>query len=173
MARFRAAAGAFRDGAGPGAHVVLCVNEGNGAGLISWPSLEQLADQLLRDGTADELGVDFYDQWPPAPTADEFAARVDAGRRGSIGWWARFAQDRGAKVSVPEWGCGRNDPPGQWAGHAGGDNPAYITGMIAWFREHAHLIGCESYFAEPAPYIACDLTTQMPRSRAAYVAGLR
>lgn len=166
--RFRAAADQFRDGAGPGGRVMVCVNEGSGAGLIGWDALQNLVSDLLVDGTADELGVDFYDQWEPMHTHAEFAARVSDSRRGSIGWWHRFAAGLGRKVSVPEWGCGRNDGPGQWAGHAGGDNPVFIAGMIDWFYARRSDIGLESYFSEPAAYIANDLTTQMPRARAAY-----
>lgn len=172
IARFRTAANAFRKGAGAGAIVCLCVNEGEGDRRIGRPALEHLADVLLRDGSADELGVDFYDQWPPMPTAAAFDQRTSPGRWGSIGWWADFASQRGRRVAIPEWGVARTDA-GQWAGHAGGDNPTFITSMVGWFRENAGRLGYEAYFAEPKDYIRSDLTTQMPRSRAAYVAALR
>ncbi len=171
IARFRVAANAFRQGAGPGSLVCLCVNEGNGSGKVSPATLQDICDVLLRDGSADELGVDFYDQWPPMPTADAFAARVTASRFGSLGYWADFASARGRRVSVPEWGVARTDG-GQWAGHAGGDNPVFVTSMVGWFRVNAARLGYEAYFAEPADYIRSDLTTQMPQARAAYVAAL-
>jgi hypothetical protein len=172
ISRFRTAANAFRKGAGPGSVVCLCVNEGEGSRRISRSKLEHLADVLLRDGSADELGVDFYDQWPPMPTIASFDDRTSPGRWGSIGWWADFASQRGRKVAIPEWGVARTDA-GQWAGHAGGDNPTFVTSMIGWFRENAGRVGYEAYFAEPASYIQSDITTQMPKSRAAYVAALR
>lgn len=172
-ARFRTAANAFRKGAGAGALVCLCVNEGRSQVPISDGNLNALVLALLRDGSADELGVDFYDQWPPMFSAQEFEQRIAPGRFGSLGYWADVASGNGRKVAVPEWGVGRNDAPGQWAGHAGGDNPVFVGEMVAWFRRNVGRLGYESYFAEPAAYIACDLTTQMPRSRAAYVAALR
>lgn len=170
-ARFRAAAAAFRQGAGPGAHVCLCVNEGEGSGLISRTNLQQLVDTLLRDGSADELGVDFYDQWPPMPTVADFEARTSPSRWGSLGYWADIASARGQQVAVPEWGVARTDG-GQWKGHAGGDNPQFITSMLAWFRGNIDRLGYEAYFPEPDDYIRSDITTQMPLSRAAYIAGM-
>jgi hypothetical protein len=172
IGRFRAAADAFRAGAGSGAVVCLCVNEGRSQVPISDANLRRVCETLLRDGSAAELGVDLYDQWPPMLTAQAFADRVAPGRFGSLGYWADLASSCGRRVSVPEWGVARTDG-GQWAGHAGGDNPTFIEGMIGWFRANVHRLGCESYFAEPDDYIRSDLTTQMPRSRAAYVAALR
>lgn len=172
VARFRAAANSFRKGAGAGALVCLCVNEGASQVPISDSNLRALADALLREGSADELGVDFYDQWPPMLSAGEFERRIAPGRFGSLGFWADFASARGRKVAVPEWGVARTDG-GQWKGHAGGDNPSFVTSMVGWFRENAGRLGYESYFAEPASSIACDLTTQMPRSRAAYISALK
>jgi hypothetical protein len=169
--QFRAAAAAFRQGAGEGARVCLCLNEGYGSGLISASNLERLVGDLLADGTADELGVDFYDQWPPMPTAIAFADRIDPDQSGSLGFWAAFAAARGRQIAVPEWGVARTDG-GQWQGHAGGDNPTFITCMIGWFRANAGHLAYEAYFPEPADYIRSDITTQMPRSRAAYIAGL-
>jgi hypothetical protein len=169
--RFRSAANAFRKGAGAGCIVDLCVNEGVGSRLISPANLERLVDVLLRDGSADELGVDLYDQWPPALTVAAFADRIAPGRFGSLGFWADFASARGRLVAVPEWGVARTDG-GQWAGHAGGDNPVFVQGMIGWFRANAARMGYEAYFPEPDSYIRSDLTTQMPASREAYVTAL-
>lgn len=164
VAKFREVTGAFRS-ANPGAQIVFCLNEGEPQSGISWDNLQRVADQLLTSGTADILGIDFYDQWPPMFDSGTFNARVSPGRRGSIGWWYTFATSRGKKFALPEWGVSSGT---QWAGHAGNDNPFFIEQMLKWIAAHASGLAYESYFEEDASYVASSLLHQNPKSSAKY-----
>ncbi|MBC3763449.1 hypothetical protein ACUN7V_20190 [Quadrisphaera oryzae] len=82
-------------------------------------------------GQADVLGVDSYNGWPTITTAAEFDKQLDA--RGADGIpvglnaYSDQAKTWGVPLAVPEW-SGRAEM---------GDEPAYVTGMVDWFAEHA------------------------------------
>lgn len=168
--RFTMAADAFRAGAGAGSHVVFCLNEGRHQTQISNDELDAVAHTLLTSGTADVLGIDFYDQWEPVRTEDQWIARVDPNRYGSIGWWYTFAVARGARFALPEWGVSSGT---QWAGHAGGDNPFFVRKIINWLSERRDHVAYDSYFEEPAGYVDSSLLNgHNPLASAAYFSAL-
>lgn len=115
------------------------------------------------DDVVDIVAVDDYDDaW--AHISDAASFRAWAGRRYSLNDWYAFAQRHGKPFAVSEWGL---SVTGQ------GDNPTYIQGMHDWFDAHASGLAYESYFDEPAKYIAAaldDSTSHLPRSSALYAA---
>ncbi|MFD0373221.1 glycoside hydrolase family 26 protein [Streptomyces sp. NPDC127114] len=74
------------------------------------------------DAYVDVIGMDAYDQ----PHRSTFREQVDEpyGLRAQVS----FAKLHRKPISYPEWGLFRN-----------GDNPAYMSGMLAWFRAHPPL----------------------------------
>ncbi|MEV7278849.1 glycosyl hydrolase [Streptomyces sp. NPDC093111] len=69
------------------------------------------------DAYVDVIGMDAYDQ----PRGTSFSRQVDEpyGLRHQV----TFARRHHKRVSYPEWGLFRN-----------GDDPAYVKGMLDWFR---------------------------------------
>jgi hypothetical protein len=164
VTKFREVTGAFRAG-NPGSQIVLCLNEGEPQSGISWENLIAVADQLLRDGDADIMAIDFYDQWEPMYSESAFKTRTADSRRGSIGWWYQFARARGRKFALPEWGISSGT---QWKNHCGGDNPVFIEQLLKWIAARADGLAYESYFEEDASYVASSLIRQNPKSSAKY-----
>ncbi|MFF6777115.1 glycoside hydrolase family 26 protein [Streptomyces sp. NPDC012637] len=74
------------------------------------------------DAYVDVIGMDSYDQ----PHLSAFREHVDEpyGLHAQVS----FAKLHRKPISYPEWGLFRN-----------GDNPAYMSGMLAWFRAHPPL----------------------------------
>lgn len=120
----------------PGLRWCWNVNRGVSAGLASpalaWPG----------DAYVDTIGVDSYDMWPPATTAAGWQAQLN-GPQG-LNWWLAFARARGKLLAVPEWGTMTA------GGNPGGDNPAYVNGMLSFFRANAASIAWESNFQGPS-----------------------
>jgi hypothetical protein len=117
----------------------------------------------------DAIGPDQYDCWPGMTSAANINLMLT--RPGGLKWWADRAAELKVKFIVPEWGVSRGT---QWAGHTGGDNPTYIREMHKLFASTPHL-SHESYFNEPAGYLAGDIfrlpgagTPANPRAAAAY-----
>lgn len=138
---------------GPGLRIVWNVNEGRGASLPD-ASLAYPGDDVV-----DVIGIDAYD-WYPAYDEKGWAEH----RTKDQGWdyWAAFAQSRGKRFAVPEWGVMTASPA------SGGDNPAYISSVLAWMAEHAQIMAFDAYFEETEDYCRCALS-QNPRAREAYL----
>lgn len=143
--------------AAPGLRWSWDVNRGVSAGLPdparAWPG----------DAYVDVVGVDSYDMWPPATTRAGWQAQLN-GPQG-LTYWLAFARARGKLLAVPEWGNRTAGPS------AGGDNPAYVGYMLAWFRANAASIAYESAFQGGGGSYGAG--TLVPASAAAYRAGWR
>ena len=99
------------------------------------------------DRYVDIVGVDAFDGYPPATTANGWRQQHDA--KYGLKFWADFARDHGKGFSVPEWAV---YPGTSWAGAGGGDNPHYIARMFRFFRQNADILAYEIYFNEDDPY---------------------
>jgi hypothetical protein len=89
------------------------------------------------DDYVDVVGIDTYDHYPNAPTAEEFADRCN----GSEGLCSviDFARAHGKEVGVSEWGVIDS-------GHSPVDNPVYIEQMYETFAANSDVIAYETYF---------------------------
>lgn len=118
------------------------------------------------DGKVDAAGPDAYDCWPAYLGDSDVAYHWSCVQ----GWqfWIDLCKRKNVPLVVPEWGVSSGS---QWAGHCGNDNPRYITEMYNVFKkakEQGVAIAGESYFDEPASYVASSLIDQNPNSRARY-----
>ena len=156
-ARFRQAVQALRSVPGEHFTIAWTPNEGPSqtgvSPLAAWPG----------DKYVDVVAPDYYDQWSPVRSREQAHARFT--RKFGLEWWFRWAGRHGARVGVSEWGVSSGT---QWAGHSGGDNAFYVKAMHRLFWKYRGRLAYESYFAEPAPYLASDLVTQNPRAARAY-----
>jgi hypothetical protein len=112
------------------------------------------------------IGLDIYDQtWStPFTAANAWASTALPSLQAA----KTFAVAQGLPLSMPEWGLSiRSD------GHGLGDDPLYITNMLAWMQNPANNVDYESYFN-------CDVTGALdaitdgnfPLSLAAYIANI-
>jgi hypothetical protein len=159
IARFREAVTALRSVPGQRFTIAWTVNEGHGQTGI------QPEQCYPGDAYVDVVGVDYYDQWEPIRTPAQRDARF--ARRWGLDHWLGFARAHGKRLALPEWGVSSGT---QWAGHAGGDNPFYVVSVLGWLSANRGHIAYESYFEEPAPFVASGLLepTRNDAARAAY-----
>jgi hypothetical protein len=129
------------------------VNRGSSAGMPN----DAVLQAYPGDSYVDIVGVDNYDQYGDWNTQLNGAY--------GLNYWLNFAVSHGKELSVPEWGL----YPGSTAGY--GDDPAYIQDMHDFFSANASNIAYESYFNEPASYIADAIWNpdQNPNSAAKYL----
>jgi hypothetical protein len=165
VARWREAVRAMRSVPGQRFRFAFVSNEGR--------SQTDIAASSCYPGNAfvDMIGMNVYDKWPPIFTDEQRRERFS--RPYGLNWWFAFAKARDKKFAIGEWGVSSGT---QWAGHAGGDNPYFVTAVFSWLSARRAHVGYENYFDEPAPYLSSSLISQNPRSRAAYrtaVAALR
>lgn len=155
--RFREAASALRSVPGERFRIAWTPNEGAGqtgvAPTAAWPGKKYV----------DIVAPDYYDQWDAIRNAKQAKSRFN--RQYGIEWWFKWARKRGVDVGVSEWGVSSGS---QWAGHTGGDNPFYIRAMHSLFKRYSKHMAYESYFEEPAGYVASSLVRQNPRARSVY-----
>ena len=123
-----------------------------------------LADPTLAypgDKYVSMVGIDSYDQWPPATNAAGWQKQVNV--KQGLNYWLGFAKAHGKKLSVPEWGNIR------YGRSSGGDNPQYVRYMRAFFAANARYIAYETLFQGTlATYAAGH---NMPNAARAYQAG--
>lgn len=168
-------------GVAPGLRIVWNPNKGDDHQTCpNDPELNCARDafQVVKD-YVDVYAIDSYDSYPAADTA--------AGRNSHLNDYGflneslRYAVANGKKFAVPEWGISckvsiypEPDRDCDWAGNAGGDNPAYIELYQDFFAANAGDLAFESYFDEPALYIQSSLiqTPLGPKAPAAYRAGI-
>lgn len=163
VTRFNEAAAAIK-AAQPGARIVLCPNEGNGAGLISSANTVNLVDGC----NWDVLAPDYYDQWPPIYNQSQGDSRFGTTSTfGTMNYWVGVVRAKGRKFGLGEWGVASGT---QWAGNQGGDNPFYIDYLMSWLYANRDVVEVISYFEEPAAYLVSDITTPAhnPTARAMY-----
>jgi hypothetical protein len=114
------------------------------------------------NGYVNLIGVDSYDDWPPANTSGGWQAQLN-GPYG-LNFWLRFAKAHGKLLSVPEWGVASG---GIWPGHEGGDDPGYIKDMYGFFAANKKWIAFESYYNDGGTSIYNPV--QNPLASAAYM----
>ncbi|GAB7046479.1 hypothetical protein [Catenuloplanes indicus] len=164
-------------GVAPGLRIVWNPNKGDDHQTCpNDPDCARDAFQVVKD-YVDVYAIDSYDSYPAADTAAGRATHLNDYLNESL----RYALDNGKKFAVPEWGISCNvsiypepDRDCDWAGNAGGDNPAYIELYQDFFAANAEDLAFESYFDEPALYIQSSLiqTPLGPNAPAAYRAGI-
>jgi len=99
------------------------------------------------DGYVDIVGVDSFDGYPPATTPAGWKEQAQS--KYGLQFWADFARRHRKGFSVPEWAVYSGK---EWGRNGGGDNPAYIARMFAFFRRNADVLTYETYFNEPDAY---------------------
>ncbi len=109
------------------------------------------------------IGVDSYDWWLPAITYAGWQKQLN-GPQG-LNYWLAFAKVHGKLLSVPEWGNLR------YGETAGGDDPAYVNDMRAFFAANARYISFEANFQNPAVTGVSYMAGNVPRAAAAYRKG--
>jgi hypothetical protein len=108
------------------------------------------------------IGIDSYDWWPSATTAAGWKRQLN-GPQG-LNYWLAFAKAHGKKLSVPEWG-------NEWHGlTSGGDDPAYVWHMRAFFAAHASRIAYEINFQNRVSTGVSYMLGTVPKAAAAYKA---
>ena len=120
----------------------------------------------------DIYAIDMYDEWPPDTSDAAWQQRLT--QRGGLGESLEYARANGKKFALGEWGVGCTTGGCQWQGHAGGDNPRYITNTLNYLAQNRKDVAFESYFHEPMPYLKSELftTSTNPKASAAYKAAL-
>jgi hypothetical protein len=120
------------------------------------------------DEWVDIVGINTYDNWPPACDATTFQAN-NLNARFRLAHWLDFARAHGKQLSVPEWGT---HLIGQSGTRPCPDNPVYIAQMAEFFRANAGSIAYESYFNADDEDFRGSLhaPNQQPRASAAYLA---
>jgi hypothetical protein len=111
------------------------------------------------------VGVDSYDNWPPATTSAGWQTQLN-GVQG-LNYWLAFAKAHGKPLSVPEWA---NVSSGA---SSGGDDVGYVNSMRSFFAANAATIAYEASFQgvpSPAEW-AYGPGTAVPDSAAAYRTG--
>jgi len=113
-AYFRRIVGVMRKAKGQRFRFDFAPNRGRDA--VPWTSC------YPGDAYVDVIGMDAYDQ----PSGASFREQRDEPY--GLSAQVAFAKAHGKPVSYPEWGLFRN-----------GDNPAYVRGMLDWFRRQRPL----------------------------------
>ena len=163
--RFNEAAAAIK-AVQPGARIVLCPNEGNGAGVLSQANTLY----IINNTNWDVLAPDYYDQWEPIYNSGQAAFRFGtADTFGTMNYYLGIVRTKARKLGLGEWGVASGT---QWAGHQGGDNPYYINYLMDWLATNRDVVEMVAYFEEPDPYLRSDITTTAinPNARAAFQA---
>ena len=95
----------------------------------------------------DVVATQFYDRCPVSRTPAQFRARLDVkdkvGNPAGPLAWLKWAQARGKRWAMPEWGIGGSTTVCK---DHGVDNPVFIQEMHAFLRANATAVAFESYF---------------------------
>lgn len=164
IAAFKRAATAFETHC-PRCQIVFNPNRGSDqTGTDSRSVFQEVKDKV------DVYAVDSYDDWPPDDSPSAWRNSHLGGAR-NLQDSHDYAIANGKRFAVPEWGLGcTGDDACQWNGHAGGDNPRFITDYLDWFDTIRADLAFESYFNEPDDYIRSNLypADTNPKAAAAY-----
>jgi hypothetical protein len=101
------------------------------------------------DDVVDVIGVQQYDRCPPSRNEEEWARKASSvnprAENSPVGIyrWLAYAQSKGKRLSVPEWGVGG---PRSVCRQPGIDNAFFIQKMHAFFTANAASIAYEGYF---------------------------
>jgi hypothetical protein len=107
------------------------------------------------------IGIDSYEWWPAVNSSGGWTKQLDGSQ--GLNSWLAFAKAHGKKLSVPEWGNMR------YGESSGGDDPAYVKDMRAFFAANARYIGLETVFQ--GPRASYESGSVMPKSAEAYKMG--
>jgi hypothetical protein len=131
----------------PGQHFAFDWNPSIGPGAFA-AELAYPGDEYV-----DYIGLDVYDYnwyyYPAPPNATEAqiaAAQLNVwnytlnGNHG-LNFWHAFADSHGKPLSIPEWGVGKMTD-----GHAGGDNPSFVTNMFQFAKNPQNNVAYLNYF---------------------------
>ena len=148
----------------PGSHLTWCANAG---------TLQSYDVRAAFPGTewVDDIGVDFYNNYPYADTAEEFQTKIaqvqSSGGPIGLDAWLQFATSQGKQLAIPEWSSDGNP-----SSNGGGDAPIFFEQMHAWLAANHQAISREVLFNIPASdsyaLFPADKTTQ-PRSAETYL----
>lgn len=117
-----------------------------------------------------DYGIDSYDSFP-AVKSDGSGWNNRLTGSNEMQDALNYAVANGKKFSVPEWGlfcAGTSGCAISNTTDGGNDDPTYIHDMIGFFKTNSSHMAYETYFDESATYIADDLITHNPNSRAQY-----
>jgi len=122
----------------PGAHVVLCPNDGTDGGLGGldirklWPGRDAQGRPVV-----DVYAVDSYNAAPHVTTAAQFRTKINATYPNGIPLGLEkhreLAQKLGVPFAVAEW-SNDGDPA---SANGGGESPVYLREFNAWLRAHS------------------------------------
>ena len=134
------------------------VNRGISAGLAN-PALAYPGNAYVS-----MIGVDSYDEWPPATTTTGWQTQLN-GPQG-LNYWLRFAKAHDKLLSVPEWGSVATGT------QSGGDDAQYVNDMRAFFAANAPAIAFECNFQGPSSSTGgtYGADSSIPKASAAYKA---
>jgi len=104
------------------------------------PGLADPTQAYPGNAYVDTIGIDSYDQWPPANATNGNGWNTQLNGTQGLNYWLNFATAHGKKLAVCEWG---NVATG---GNPGGDDPAYVNDMYNFFKTNAANIAWESNF---------------------------
>jgi hypothetical protein len=112
------------------AQLVWCPNDGTGTDI-------DIRDAYPGSDVVDVIGVDSYNNWPAAGTADAFQNKIDStGSNGEplgIETWRQFALSNNRPMAVPEW-SGSAVSNRDMNTEDAVDYPAYMDGFYAWLK---------------------------------------
>jgi hypothetical protein len=97
----------------------------------------------------DIIGVQIYDRCPPVTNETEWNARFVSTVKGTgspfgLGAWFAYAESKGKRLSLPEWGIGGLR---SICTKPGFDNPFFIKKMYEFLQANASKIAYEAYFS--------------------------
>ncbi|WP_018500610.1 glycosyl hydrolase [Parafrankia discariae] len=109
------------------------------------PPSHNALDIYPGDAWVDDIGLDYYDFWPPSRTKAEFDAQATA--VGGLAYYYNFAIAHNKKFGVGEWGVVSGA-----GSNGGGDSANFIQWMNDWFVERAGRgLSYEFYFGNCDP----------------------
>jgi hypothetical protein len=155
-------------------HAATALKAGGPAISVEWTNAKKTQNRALHvlamypgDDVVDVVGAHYYDTGPLKSTQavwDQYYTATYNGGPWGIGTWLAFAQSRGKKLAVGEWGVwanGTNTAP---------DDPVYVDNMYRFFKANAASIAYESYFNAMADQHLLCPTTRFPNAAAMYKA---
>lgn len=116
---------------------------------LSWNNAKKFTTKWrvadMDPGTEDYYGLMYYDNITPKNSQATWDSSVNSknsnGDPTGIGTWLAYAQARGKRIGVSEWGIWQTS--GETATYA--DDPVYIDDMFKFFKANAAGVAFETY----------------------------
>lgn len=132
---------------------------------VSTLGMQQIRPDAVYPGDeyVDIIGQDVYNQtWRPNVNTPEERWQDLLNQSFGLKWLRDFAQAHGKPMSIPEWGTGTRPD-----GHAGGDDPYFITQMAEFIQQNN--VEFHGYWDFAAKDFNARLSAgNLPRSGAAF-----